>query len=68
MHPTVGKLLAAYRETVQPKMRGLPMYNAELQIEAVGFEVRDGRLTLTLGTPAGGSNTCINWVILERAD
>lgn len=27
--------------------------------------VRDGRLTLTLGTPKGGSNTCINWLILE---
>ena len=30
-------------------------------------EVRDGRLTLTLGVPEGGSNTCINWVILEPA-
>lgn len=27
--------------------------------------VRDGLLTLTLGTPEGGSNTCINWMILE---
>ncbi len=26
--------------------------------------VEDGRLTLTLGIPAGGSNTCINWIIL----
>jgi hypothetical protein len=27
--------------------------------------VRDGLLTLTLGIPQGGSNTCINWMILE---
>lgn len=27
-------------------------------------EVKDGRLTLTLGNPAGGANTCINWLIL----
>lgn len=59
MHPTVGKLLAAYRETVQPKMRGLPMYNAELQIEAVGFELRGGRLSGVLLTP-----WCMNLVVL----
>ena len=27
--------------------------------------VRDGLLTLTLGRPEGGSNTCINWLVLE---
>ena len=27
--------------------------------------VKDGHVTLTLGTPKGGSNTCLNWVILE---
>ena len=59
MHPTVGKLLAAYRETVQPKMCGLPMYNAELQIEAVGFALRDGRLSGVLLTP-----WCMNLVLL----
>ena len=32
------------------------------------IEVRDGRLTLTMGVPGGGSNTCINWVILVPAD
>jgi len=26
--------------------------------------VKDGRLTLTLGTPKGGSNTAINWLIV----
>jgi len=28
--------------------------------------VSDGALTLTLGVPQGGSNTCINWMILEK--
>ena len=51
MHAAVDKLLAAYRDTVQPNMRGLPMYNANLQIEAVGFEWRDGRLSGVLLTP-----------------
>ncbi|MFN3148382.1 FAD-dependent oxidoreductase [Bremerella sp.] len=27
--------------------------------------VKDGRLTLKLGTPKGGSNTCINWLIVK---
>ena len=30
--------------------------------------VRDGYLTLTLGVPEGGSNTCINWVTLESIE
>jgi [NiFe] hydrogenase assembly HybE family chaperone len=59
MHPIVDKLLVGYRETAQPKMRGLPMYNAELQIEAVGFALRDGRLTGVLLTP-----WCMNLVVL----
>lgn len=29
-------------------------------------EVSDGRLTLTIGTPEGGSNTCINWAWLAK--
>jgi len=58
MHPTVSKLLATYRETVQPKMCGLPMYNAELQIEAVGFALRDGHLSGVLLTP-----WCMNLVV-----
>ncbi len=27
--------------------------------------LQDGRLTLTLGTPGGGSNTCINWLVVQ---
>ncbi len=30
--------------------------------------VTDGRLTLTLGTPKGGSNTVINWLVIEPVD
>ena len=31
------------------------------------IEVNDGTLTVTIGTPEGGSNTCINWIVVERA-
>ncbi|MFI4876366.1 MAG: FAD-dependent oxidoreductase [Blastopirellula sp. JB062] len=31
-------------------------------------EVNDGQLTLTLGDRQGGSNTCINWLILEPVE
>ncbi len=30
--------------------------------------VDDGRLTVTLGIPQGGSNTCVNWIVVEPAD
>ena len=29
-------------------------------------EVTDGRLTVTIGTPKGGSNTTLNWIVIER--
>jgi len=51
MHPDVEILLATYRDKVQPQMCGLPMYNAKLQTEAIGFEWRDGRLSGVLLTP-----------------
>ena len=51
MHPDVEKLLATYRDKVQPQMCGLPMYNANLQTEAIGFEWREGRLSGVLLTP-----------------
>lgn len=63
MHPMVEKLLLAYRETVQPKMDGLPMYNARLRVEDVGFEIRDGRLSGVLITP-----WCMNLVLLPNDD
>jgi hypothetical protein len=34
------------------------------EIECVR-DVSDGRLTITIGIQGGGSNTCINWIILE---
>lgn len=30
--------------------------------------VKDGALTVTIGTPKGGSNTCINWLVVERTE
>lgn len=29
-------------------------------------EVTDGRLTVTIGTPRGGSNTTLNWIVIEQ--
>jgi [NiFe] hydrogenase assembly HybE family chaperone len=51
MYPAVETLLAAYRDIVQPRMRSMPMFNAALQVEAVGFEPHDGRLCGVLITP-----------------
>lgn len=31
------------------------------------IEVSDGALTMTIGLPEGGSNTCINWLVIEPA-
>lgn len=35
---------------------------------AAEVTVKDGRLSLTLGIPEGGSNTCLNWLILSPAE
>ncbi len=51
MYPAVDKLVTAYRDTVQPRMCGLPMYNAALRVEAVGFAPYDGCLCGVLVTP-----------------
>lgn len=32
------------------------------------IEVKDRALTVTMGTPKGGSNTCINWLVVEKTD
>jgi [NiFe] hydrogenase assembly HybE family chaperone len=64
LHRLVDELLVTYRETVQPKMCGLPLYNAALEIEAVGFKRRDGRLCGVLLTP-----WCMNLLLLpEESD
>lgn len=57
------RLMTAYRNSVQPRMAGLPMYNPSLEIEAVGFEQRAGRLGGVLITP-----WCMNLVLLPNEE
>ncbi len=47
----MNNLVAVYRDIVRPRMTGLPMYNAVLKAEAVGFRPHDGRLCGVLVTP-----------------
>lgn len=63
MFPAVDKLVVAYRDRVQPRMCGLPLYNAALRVEAVGFEAFNGRLCGVLVTP-----WCMNLLLLPGAD
>jgi [NiFe] hydrogenase assembly HybE family chaperone len=51
MYPAVDELVAAYRDIIQPRMSALPMYNAALEVEAVGFELHNGRMCGVLVTP-----------------
>ena len=59
MQPILDTLEAVYRDTVQPRMRELPVYNAMLQVEARGFGPRDGHCSGILITP-----WCMNLVLL----
>jgi [NiFe] hydrogenase assembly HybE family chaperone len=43
--------LVAYYERAARNMQGLPMYNAALAVEAVGFREHDGRLVGVIVTP-----------------
>jgi [NiFe] hydrogenase assembly HybE family chaperone len=51
MQAPVDKLVAAYRDLIQPRMVGLPMYNPMLEVEAVGFEQHDHLLCGVLVAP-----------------
>ncbi len=57
------RLMTAYRNSVQPRMAALPMYNPNLEIEAVGFEQRAGRLGGVLITP-----WCMTLVLLANEE
>jgi [NiFe] hydrogenase assembly HybE family chaperone len=63
MYAVVDQLVSAYRERVQPRMRSLPMYNAALELEAVGFAPHGGRLCGVLIAP-----WFMNLVLLPDAD
>jgi len=59
MQPMLATLEAVYRDTVQPRMQELPVYNPALRVEARGFRVRDGRRSGVLITP-----WCMNLLLL----
>ncbi|WP_425071430.1 [NiFe]-hydrogenase assembly chaperone HybE [Sagittula sp. S175] len=51
MAPRVAALEADFREIWHSKMRDVPMINAALQIEAIGFQMHEGRPLGVLITP-----------------
>jgi len=60
--PAVTALVTFFRDCVDPSMRPLAIYNHALTVEAVAFEVRDGRWCGVLVTP-----WCMNLVALPGA-
>lgn len=58
-HDQAGQNLSIESSVVATKLDTSAGNFVELETEV---DVQDGRLTLILGTPTGGSNTCINWV------
>lgn len=63
MYSGIDRLVSAYRDKVEPRMRDLPVYNAALEVEAVDFEPYEGRLCGVLVTP-----WCVNLVLLPGED
>lgn len=61
-HEQVGQNLQVEGKVVADNLDTQSGSFAELVTDVT---IEDGRLTLTLGTPKGGSNTCINWLIVE---
>jgi len=60
-HEQVGQNLTIEESVVAKKLDTSAGNFVELETEV---DVQDGRLTLILGTPTGGSNTCVNWIWL----
>jgi len=58
-HDQLGQYLMVESEAVAMNVNTAAGKFLELETEV---EVKDGRLTLTLGTTHGESNTCLNWV------
>lgn len=61
-HEQVGQNLTIEGKVVAENVDTQSGSFAELVTDVA---IEDGLLTLTLGTPQGGSNTCINWLIVE---
>ena len=65
-HEQHGQHLAIETESVAKSIDTEAGHYREFTHENV--TVNDGRLTVTIGTPKGGSNTCINWLIITPID
>ncbi|MCP4887803.1 MAG: hypothetical protein GY904_14435, partial [Planctomycetaceae bacterium] len=63
-HPQPGQYLAIEGVTLAENIDTQAGSFRELSTTTV---IKDGVLTVTIGTPEGGSNTCINWLVVERA-
>lgn len=62
-HEQSGQRAAVEGVAVFQETFTVPGQFAEKTVEAA---VADGRLTLEIGSGKSGSNTCLNWVLLER--
>lgn len=51
MQPAVERLVVAYRQIGSERLRGLPIFNDRLEVEAVGFTPWEGHLLGVLITP-----------------
>jgi len=51
LQPAVERLVAAYRQIGNERLHGLPIFNARLEVEAVGFTPWEGHLLGVLITP-----------------
>ncbi len=51
MDDRIRTLIAAHRRIAEERMRGLPVFNQRLTVEAVGFRVVEGRLLGVLISP-----------------
>jgi [NiFe] hydrogenase assembly HybE family chaperone len=63
MKDSIDRLVAGYRRIDRERMRGLPIYNGALQVEAVGFRPHGRCLCGVLITP-----WFMNLVLLPAAD
>ena len=64
-HPQPGQYLTIEGVTLAKNVNTQAGRFSELSSTV---KVNDGALTVTIGTPKGGSNTCINWLVVERAE
>ena len=63
-HPQPGQYLEIEGLTVA---EGIETQAGSFSELSAKIGVDDGALTVEIGTPQGGSNTCINWLVVTPA-